>query len=103
MEGVLAGYMGSIPGGLAGVKATLKIMVNVARAFLKPAATDSAATQSLLTVRVTAQRLVQGCPEKDDACEAAILQAFVRDKIRYIRDTRSAELIQYPDKTLLLK
>jgi transglutaminase-like putative cysteine protease len=98
----LTGYMGSIPGGLAGTKATLKIMVNIARRFLKPPP-GTAQAQSLVIVRTTAQQLVQGCGEKDYWCEASTLQVFVRDRIRYVRDMRSAETIQFPDKTLQLK
>lgn len=95
------GFFGQIPSGLAGVKATLKIMVNVTRSFLKPATPER--TQALLVVRTTAQRIVQGCPEKNWMCEASQLQLFVRDRIRYVRDMRTAELLQTPDKTLQLK
>jgi transglutaminase-like putative cysteine protease len=98
----LTGYMGSIPGGLAGIKATLKIMVNIARQFLKPPP-GTVQAQSLLLVRTTAQQLVQGCGEKDYWCEASTLQLFVRDRIRYVRDMRTAETLQFPDKTLQLK
>ena len=106
MEGIhapLQGYFGSIPGGLDGVRATLRIMVGIARTFLKPQVGNAQQTASLLTVRLTAQSLVQNCPEKDYQCEASCLQTFVRDRIRYTRDMRTAETLQYPDKTLSLK
>jgi transglutaminase-like putative cysteine protease len=101
MHGALKGYFGSIPSGLDGVRATLRIMVAVVRGFLKP--TTPEATHALLLVRVTAQTTVQNCADKDYWCEASKLQIFVRDKIRYVRDMREAETIQHPDKTLLLQ
>lgn len=94
----LSGYFGSIPGGLAGVKCTMRILVNVCRAFLKPATAD--ATQALLTVRLCAQRLVQPCQSKDYWAEAVRLHSFVCHSIRYTRDMRTAETVQYPNVTL---
>ncbi len=91
-------FFGAIPSGLSGTRATLKIMVMVARKALKPATAEG--TQNLLLFRTTAQRLVQNCGEKDYWCEAATLQGFVRDSIRYLRDMRTAETIQTPEKTL---
>jgi len=91
-------FFSSIPSGLAGTKATLKVMVDIARAVLKP--NDPTKTQILLNLRTLATQLVQGCPEKDWWCEANKLQTFVRDSIRYVRDMRTAELIQFPDQTL---
>lgn len=93
-------YMGRIPGGLPGVRATLKIMVNVTRSALSPNSGDAARTSALLTLRQTAASVVQLCPEKDWRCEAAALQAFVRDSIRYVRDMRDKETLQFPDYTL---
>jgi transglutaminase-like putative cysteine protease len=93
-----ASYFGDIPSGTAGTRATLKIMVMVARKALKPTTPDG--TQNLLTFRTTAQRLAQACGEKDYWCEATQLQVFVRDGIRYLRDMRSAELVQTPEITL---
>lgn len=94
-------YFGVIPSGTAGVRATLKIMVMVARKFLKPSDADNAA--KLAALRAFAQNLVQSCPEKDWLCEATKLQVFVRDAIRYTRDMRLAETVQTPDKTLQLR
>jgi hypothetical protein len=101
----LSGYFGSIPGGIAGVRATLRIMVQVARSFLKPSVGNHDRTQALVLVRTTAQQAVQSCPEKDYWCEAQCLQAFVQNpqNVRYVRDMRSTETIQTPDKTLQLR
>jgi hypothetical protein len=95
-------FMGSIPGGIAGVRSTLRVMVGMVRTFLKPASSDVEKTQALLSVRLIAQQLVHSCAEKDYQCEAGKIQIFVRDSIRYTRDIRTAETLQYPDKTLSL-
>ena len=96
----LVGYMTSIPSGIEGVRATLRTMVGVCRSFLKPPVGNSCKVQDLLMIRVTAQKIVEGCTEKDYYCEAECLQRFVRDHIRYVRDMLCAETIQTPDKTL---
>lgn len=109
-------YFGSIPSGVAGVRATLKVMVSVVRAVLAPnnpkawsalrslgfsiVFDPGVATQNLLMLRTTAQHTIQMCGEKDYLCEARALQSYVRDTIRYTRDMRTAETIQFPDKTL---
>ena len=94
----LSGYFGTIPGGLAGVKCTLRILVNVCRSFLKPATPE--ATAALLTVRTCAARLIKPCQSKDEVCEATRLHAFVCHSIRYTKDMRTAETVQYPNITL---
>lgn len=85
-------FLGTIPEGRAGVKATLRVMVDIARK-----------TRGLPPVRTLAQQLVQGCRENDEYCEAATLHAFVRDAIRYVRDTRERETVQFPAQTLELR
>jgi transglutaminase-like putative cysteine protease len=95
--------IGSLPSGLDGVRATLRVMVKVCRDFLKPRPTDFEAIDSLLLVRVTAQRAVQRCPEKDYWAEIAALHRLVRDDIRYTGDMLDKETLQFPDKTLLLQ
>jgi hypothetical protein len=85
-------HLGEIPAGRAGVKATLKIMVMVARK-----------SKSALPVRIAAQQIVQSCPENDKHCEAASLHAFVRDAIRYVGDIRNVETVQFPEQTLELR
>jgi transglutaminase-like putative cysteine protease len=92
----------SIPGGLEGVRATLRHMVKIARSFLKPSSLNKSAIDSLMLVRFTAQRAVQQCDEKNYLAEVSTLHRLVRDEVRYVRDHLTAELLQYPDKTLLL-
>jgi transglutaminase-like putative cysteine protease len=89
-----------IPGGIDGVRETLRRMVGIARKFLKPSGLDFPAIESLLLVRITAQRTVQRCREKDYLGEVSALHRLVRDQVRYVRDHLTAETVQYPDKTL---
>lgn len=91
-----------IPGGMEGVRETLKRMVGICRSFLKPKSSDYEAIQSLLYVRITAQKAVQHCREKDYMAEASALHRVARDQIRYVGDHLTAETLQYPDKTLLI-
>jgi transglutaminase-like putative cysteine protease len=99
----LRATLGCIPSGIEGVRATLRVMVKTCRDFLKPPMNDLDKINSLLLVRVTAQRAVQSCREKDYWAEAAAIHRFVRDEIRYVRDILDKETLQFPDKTLLLK
>src|SRR5271166_5851389 len=96
----LRASFGSIPSGLDGVRATLRIMVGTCRHFLKPSAGDVERTQALLSLRMLASELVLPVPEKDYLSECAALHAFARDAIRYTEDMRGAEQLQYPDFTL---
>jgi len=91
-----------IPGGIEGVRETLRRMVKIARHFLKPSSLDYEAIQSLLVVRITAQRAVHHCREKDYLSEVTALHRLVRDDIRYVGDHLTAETLQYPDKTLAI-
>lgn len=90
----------SIPGGMEGVRETLKRMVGICRKFLKPAWHDKEAVESLLFVRITAQRAVQHCREKDYWGEVSALHRIARDQVRYVQDHLTAETLQFPDKTL---
>jgi transglutaminase-like putative cysteine protease len=102
MEGHHAarGYFAGIPTGTDGVRETLRIMVRIARKFLKPSVGNAEQTAALLTVRLCAGQVTLGCAEKDYTAEASALQCFVRDHIRYTRDLRTAETIQFPNRTL---
>ena len=92
----------SIPGGIEGVRETLKRMVTICRKFLKPASHDADGIDALLYVRITAQRAVQHCREKDYMGEVRALHRVARDQVRYVGDHLTAETLQYPDKTLLI-
>lgn len=82
-------FLGSIPEGDAGVKATLQIMVSVVR--------KCKATVDMITL---ANSIVKSCPAKDYTCEAAALQQYVQRTIRYTRDVNNVETIKFPAQTL---
>jgi hypothetical protein len=94
----------AIPGGLGGVRRTLRLMVDVSSTFK----TD-------IHVRTLAVCLVGGrvvtltngeqvryplCRPKDYLGELRTIHAFVRDHIRYVRDVESVETLQTPIQTL---
>lgn len=78
-----------IPSGDAGVSATLDVMRSLVRTWSKNP-----------TVRNLAKQITAHVPEKNWSAEAAALHAFVRDRIKYIRDPEQTELVQAPDVTL---
>lgn len=78
-----------IEDGPRGTLETLKLMRAVTRAGKRS-----------LAIRQLSGSLVNGAQQKDYAEEARIIQAFVRDRIRYVRDIRGVETIQTPEKTL---
>lgn len=81
--------LGWIPSGKDGTVATLRIMGRFVREGKKA-----------LPVRSLALHLVQGLPQKDWAGEVSRIHAFVRDKIRYVKDVKGVETLQTPEKTL---
>lgn len=93
-------FFGSIPSGVNGVKATLRLMVDRCRKFLRPNSGNIRDAQRLLSIRQCAQQLTYPVPEKDYWGEVEALHLFVRDQIRYTGDMLWAETIQDPDYTL---
>lgn len=87
--GKVPAYLGSLPPGVDGIKATLKWMVRLARA----GKVDTG-------VNTLAKQLTQHLRGKDYAGEVRVLQHFVRDRIRYVRDARDVETVQTPQRTL---
>jgi transglutaminase-like putative cysteine protease len=83
--------LGWVPSGPAGVSATLKAMVKLARQYKKDAG-----------VREVAAKLVRPLAQYDTAGEIRALHAFVRDGIRYTNDIRKVETLQTPKATLEL-
>lgn len=86
------GQLSGIPEGKEGVKATLKAMARLIKAG-----------KSNPQMIVFARRLTQHLKPKDYVGEARVIHAFVRDKIRYIRDPRGLETIVQPDKLLQIQ
>ncbi|MDH5654196.1 MAG: transglutaminase-like domain-containing protein [Gammaproteobacteria bacterium] len=56
-----------------------------------------------LPLRQLALTLVDGRPQKDYIGEVRKIHAFVRDRIRYVKDIRGVETIQTPMKTLEIR
>lgn len=88
----LSGQLFGIPDGADGVRSTLYLM----RSLVRQGKVDP-------NIRHVAASLVQDLPPKDWTGQVRRLHAFVRDRIRYIRDIDGVETIQTPDKTLELK
>ncbi len=78
-----------IPGGDAGIRATLQIMRDLAREYRKTP-----------QIRDLAKRLTVRCPSKHFRCELEQMHKWVRDVIKYRRDVHDVETVQTPDKTL---
>lgn len=83
--------LASIPGGKAGVAATLKIM----RRFVREAIREPSQK-----IRSLAMDIVSALPARSWNHEVARLHAFVRDEIRYVRDPVGLELVATPARTL---
>lgn len=83
--------MGTLPSGAAGIAATLKIMVKLARQFKKD-----------VGVRELAGNLVRDLPQYDNRAAVRALHAFVRDCVRYTGDIAGVETLQTPKATLEL-
>lgn len=81
----------SIPDGAEGVRQTLYLMRSLANQY-----------KTNLALRSLAASLVQPLDQKDFAGEVKALHAFVRDRIRYLKDVDDVETVQSPDKTLQL-
>lgn len=80
-----------IPDGPEGIRATLKIMAKLVKQYRHDP-----------QVRELALQLVQDLPPKKWAAEAARIHAFVRDRIRYVKDIVGVETVQTPPQTLRL-
>lgn len=85
-------YLGTIPQGESGTRATLRVMRDLVRRYKRHP-----------RIRNTALELTAGLPPKDWLAEVRAVFAFVRDRIRYVRDVRGLETVQTPDATLDLE
>lgn len=81
--------LNSIPSGVAGIKATLSRMRLLTRDAKKS-----------LPIRMKAVSLVSGLQQKDFMGEIKAIHAFVRDRIRYVKDVNGVELLHTPEKLL---
>jgi hypothetical protein len=81
----------ALPEGVTGVRKTLSIMARFARQG-----------RATLRVRELSMGLTSHLWQKDWASEVRALHAYVRDRIRYVRDGVDVEVVQTPEKTLEL-
>jgi hypothetical protein len=84
-----------IPGGDRGTKATLDRMRKLVIESIKDP--KHGAFLRGLAIKIT---LDAGCKTKQYMCEAKALADWVRDNVKWIRDTRGFETLQYPYRTL---
>ncbi len=59
--------------------------------------------KKVLPVRLAALQIVETLSQRDWPAEVQALHAFVRDRIRYVKDIRGVETLQQPERTLTLK
>jgi transglutaminase-like putative cysteine protease len=79
----------ALPDGVAGIKATLALMVKLARVG-----------KNTWPVRQLAENIVRDVREKSYIEEARAIQEYVRDHIRYTRDIRETETVATPEQTI---
>ena len=79
-------------GGVAGVKQTLNKMAQLVNQG-----------KTTKEIREKAMVIVRGCNDFDYINEASCLHAWVRDRIRYVKDVRGVETLQTPLLTLNLR
>lgn len=85
----------TIPGGDRGTKETLNHMSDIVYTELKDK--KYGAFIRGLAIKITNDA---GCDTKEFRCEAKSLFDWVRDRVKWIRDTRGIETLQYPHRTL---
>jgi len=78
--------------GTRGIVQTLKIMQSLVDRY-----------KTNIKIRELAQKIINRVPEKNCKLEAATLQNWVRDNIRYTKDIAGVETIGSPDHTLLTR
>lgn len=81
-----------IPNGGAGVRATMRAMAKVVAEAKKD-----------IHLRELALSIVESAPRKCWSCEAKLIQQYIYNNIRYVRDIDGIETIATPQKTLQYK
>ena len=89
MENPPRSQMFELPPGMAGTRQTLAMM----KALANQGSTN-------VSVRQAAVGLTMTCKQKDWLCEVQALHAFVRDRIRYVRDIQGVETLHTADRVL---
>lgn len=81
-----------LAGGVQGTRQTLQLMAKLVR--------DGRENPS---IRAQALQLVSGLKQKDYLGEAAKIHAFVRDRVRYVRDPKGVETLHTAEQMLVQK
>lgn len=84
-------YVASIPDGQAGTEATLAIMGRMVRDYKKQP-----------EIIAVARGIVESVPPKAYAAESAAIFQYVQREVRYTQDVDGIEVVQTPDKTIML-
>jgi len=83
--------LAALPDGVAGIRATLALMVKLAQQ-----------SKSSFVVRDKALTLVAGVKQKSWMNEVRAIQEYVRDEIRYVKDINGIETLATPVQTMQL-
>lgn len=81
--------LASIPGGVDGVRATLKLMTRLTREARKDA-----------RIKTLADSIVSTVPSGDFKAQCSALFYWVKRNIKYVRDVRDVETVSTPARTL---
>lgn len=81
--------LAALPDGVDGIKATLALMVKLARQ-----------SRNNFEVRNLALQLVQPLPQKDWLGQVKAIHEFVRDRVRYVHDINGVETLATPMQTM---
>lgn len=81
--------LGNIPGGVAGVRRTLDIMIAIVKQYRKNS-----------EIRSLAESIIADVPQKDTVGEIRAIFEWVRDNVRYTEDVRDVETLKTPDVIL---
>lgn len=84
-------FLVRIPGGEAGIRATLAVMGEIVREYKKE-----------IDLIQFARNIIAPVPPKHYAAEAAALFEFVRENVRYTQDVDGVEVVQTPENTIML-
>ena len=81
--------LAALPSGVEGIRATLALMVKLARQGKKS-----------YVVRRLAEQITSDIRQKDWREEARAVQEYVRDHVRYVKDINGVETVATPEQTI---
>jgi hypothetical protein len=96
LPGAVPATLQALPDGVDGIRATLKLMSDVAAKYKKDIGIVTLARQLIATAPGPANA-------KNYSDFVRLIQHFVRDQIRYVRDIHGVETLQTPVRTLQIR